>query len=88
MQTYKCEQLFTYANVMQQINNSSCDVFTIANAPSIVFGFDFEKSQHILTQIRTHLRNSINNRFIFPFSKYELIYIYIYIYIYSSSLLW
>jgi hypothetical protein len=55
MQTYKCEQLFTYANVMQQINNSSCDVFSIANAPSIVFGFDFEKSQHVLTQIRTHL---------------------------------
>jgi hypothetical protein len=73
MQTYKCEQLVTYANVMQQINNSSCDVFTITDAPNIIFEFDVKKSQHVLTQMQTHLRNTIHNRFIFPFPKYELI---------------
>jgi hypothetical protein len=65
---------------MQQINNSSHDVFTIADAPNIVLGFDPKKPQHVLTQMQTHLRNSINNKFVFPFPKYELIYIYIYIY--------
>ncbi len=40
---------------MEQINNSSCGVFTIVDAPNIVFGFDLEKSQHVLTQMRTHL---------------------------------
>jgi len=29
---------YTYANVMQQIDNSSCDVFTIAYAKDIAFG--------------------------------------------------
>ncbi len=32
--------LHTYANVMQQIDNSSCGVFTIAYATDIAFGFD------------------------------------------------
>jgi hypothetical protein len=65
--------LYTYANVMQQIDNSSCDVFTITYATNIAFEFDPKKSQYVLTQIRTHLQNSINNRYILPFSKYELI---------------
>jgi len=65
--------LYTDANVMQQIYNSSCDVFIITYAIDIVFGFDFEKSQYVLTQMQTHLQNSINNKYIFPFSKYDLI---------------
>ncbi len=63
--------LYTYANVMQQTYNSSHGVFTITYAIDIVFGFDPEKSQYVLTQ--THLQNSVNNRYIFPFPKYELI---------------
>jgi hypothetical protein len=69
--------LYTNANVMQQIDNSSCCVFTIAYATDIAFVFDPEKSQYVLTQMQTNLQNSINktinNRYIFPFPKYELI---------------
>ncbi len=68
---------YTNANVMQHIDNSSCNVFTIAYATDIAFGFDPEKSQYVLTQMQTNLQNSINktinNRYIFPFPKYELI---------------
>jgi len=65
--------LYTNANVMQQIDNWSCNVFTIAYVTNIAFGFDAEKSQYVLTQMQTNLQNSINNRYIFPFPKYELI---------------
>jgi hypothetical protein len=41
--------LYTYANVMQQIDNSSCGVFTITYAIDIAFGFDLEKFQYVLT---------------------------------------
>ncbi len=61
--------LYTYANVMQQIDNSSCDVFTIAYAIDIVFGFDFKKFQHVLIEMQTHLRNAINNIHIIPSQK-------------------
>ncbi len=47
--------LYTYANIMQQINNSSCDVFTKAYATNIAFEFNPEKSQYVLTQMQTHL---------------------------------
>jgi hypothetical protein len=43
--------LYTYANVMQQINNSTCDIFTIAYATNIAFGFNLEKSQYVLRQM-------------------------------------
>jgi hypothetical protein len=43
--------LYTYANVMQQIDNSSCGVFTITYAIDIAFKFDFEKFQYVLTQM-------------------------------------
>jgi len=69
--------LYTYANVMQQIDNSSCDAFTIAYAIDIAFGFDFEKSQYVFIEMQTHLQNSINNIYIFPFPKMTYIYIYI-----------
>jgi hypothetical protein len=58
---------------MQLIDNSSWSVFTIAYATVIAFGFDPEKSQYVLTQMQKNLQNSINNRYIFPFPKYELI---------------
>jgi hypothetical protein len=37
---------------MQQINNSSWSVFTIAYAIDIAFGFDPEKSQYILNKCK------------------------------------
>jgi hypothetical protein len=43
--------LYTYANVMQQIDNSLCGVFIITYATNIAFGFDFEKFQYVLTQM-------------------------------------
>jgi hypothetical protein len=58
---------------MQQIENPPCAVFTITYATNIAFEFDPKKSQYVLTQIRKHLQNSINNRYILAFSKYELI---------------
>ncbi len=67
--------LYTYANVMQQIDNSSCGVFTITYATNIMFGFDPKKSQYVLTQMRSHLQNSINkntsipSQNIYPFKK-------------------
>jgi hypothetical protein len=46
--------LYTYTNVMQQVDNSSCDVFTIAYVIDIVFQFDpkflsmfYYKCEHI-----------------------------------------
>ncbi len=35
---------YTHANVMKQINNSSCNVFTITYATDIAIGFDPKKS--------------------------------------------
>jgi hypothetical protein len=40
--------LYTYINVMQQIDNSSCPcVFTIAYATNIAFEFDPKKSLYV-----------------------------------------
>jgi len=43
--------LYTHANVMQQINNLSCGVFTTTYVTDIVFGFDPKKCQYVLTQM-------------------------------------
>ncbi len=47
--------LYTYANGMQQIENSSYGVFTMTYVIDIAFGFGLKKSQYVLTQMRTHL---------------------------------
>jgi hypothetical protein len=69
--------LYTHANVMQQIDNTSSGVFTIAYATNIVFGFYLEKFQYVLTQMQTHLQNFISNKYIFPFLKIWINIIYI-----------
>jgi hypothetical protein len=51
---------------MQQIDKSTCGVFTIAYATNIAFGFNPKKSQYVLTQMQTHLQNSINTNTSFP----------------------
>jgi hypothetical protein len=40
--------LYKYAIVMQQINNSSCGLFTIAYAIDIAFGINPKKSKYTL----------------------------------------
>jgi hypothetical protein len=63
--------LYTYANVMQQIDNSSClcDAFTIAYAIDIAFLLNFKKIQYVLIELQTHLQNAINNIHIIPSQK-------------------
>jgi len=60
-----------YAYVMQQIDSSSCDVFTIVYGTNIAFGFHLEQSCYILSQMQTHLWKSINNICIFPFPSIQ-----------------
>jgi hypothetical protein len=66
--------LYTYANVMQQIDNSSClcDAFTIAYAIDIAFLLNFKKIQYVLIELQTHLRNAINNMHIIPSQKWHI----------------
>ncbi len=56
---------------MQQPNNSSCGLFTIAYAINITFELYLEKSIYNVSQMRSHLHNNINNKIIFPFPKYS-----------------
>ncbi len=39
--------LYSYANVMQQIDNLSCGLFIIAYAIDIAFGIELEKSKYV-----------------------------------------
>jgi len=55
---------------MQQIDSSSCGLFTISYATNITFGIDTKKSKYILSQMRLPFRNNINNNIIYPFPKY------------------
>jgi hypothetical protein len=76
--------LYTHANVTQQIN-LSCGVFIITYATDIAFRFDPKKPQYVLIQMQTNLQNSVNNKCIFPFPKYELIW-HIYLFFLKTSL--
>jgi hypothetical protein len=62
--------LYSYANVMQQPDSSSCEHFIIAYVVDITFRLDQEKSICNLPQVRSHLLNNINNETISPFLKY------------------
>jgi uncharacterized membrane protein YpjA len=62
--------LYKYASVMQQINSSSCGLFTIAYATYIAFGIYPKKSKYISSQMQLHFQNNINNKSFFPFPKY------------------
>jgi hypothetical protein len=63
--------LYAYAHVMQQLDNSSCGLFTIAYAPDIAFEPNPEKSIYNEPQMQSHLHNNINNTTISPFPKYS-----------------
>ncbi len=62
--------LYSYVNVMQQLDNSSCKIFTIAYAINITFGLNLEQSLYNMTQMRLYLHNNINSKTISPFPKY------------------
>ncbi len=53
------------------LDNSSCKLFTIAYATNITFGLNLEQSLYNVTQMRLHLHNNINNKTISPFPKYS-----------------
>jgi hypothetical protein len=55
---------------MQQINNPSCGLFTIANAANITFGLDLDEFIYNVAQMQLHLLNNINNKNISPFPKH------------------
>jgi hypothetical protein len=40
--------LFKYANVMQQVENSSCGLFTIMHAINTAFGIDPKKKKKLI----------------------------------------
>ncbi len=63
--------LYSYANVMQQLDSSSCGLFTIAYATNITFELNLEKSIYNVPQMQSHLHNNINNKTISPFPKYS-----------------
>jgi hypothetical protein len=63
--------LYSYANVMQQPDNSSCGLFTITYATDITFELNLEESIYNVPQMQSHLHNNINNKIIFPFPKYS-----------------
>jgi hypothetical protein len=62
--------LYSYANVMQQPDSSSCGLFTIAYAIDIAFELNLEKTIYKVPQMQSHLRNNVNNKTISPFPKY------------------
>jgi hypothetical protein len=51
--------LYNCANVMQQIDKSSCGFFTITYVNDIVIGIDPKKSKCILSQMRFYFREYI-----------------------------
>ncbi len=56
---------------MQQLDNSSCELFTIAYATHIAFELNLEKSIYNVPQMQSHLHNNINNKTISPSHKYS-----------------
>jgi hypothetical protein len=49
--------LYKYANVIQQMDNSTCGIFTISYATNIAFGIDLEKPKYIfITNVITFMK--------------------------------
>jgi hypothetical protein len=53
--------LYTYANVMQQPNGSSCGLFTIAYTIDIVVGFNLKQFIYIVQELWLYFHTNINN---------------------------
>ncbi len=57
---------YSYANVVQPSNNSSCGLLTITYAIDITFVLNPKKSIYNVPQKQFHLHNNINNKTISP----------------------
>ncbi len=60
---------YIYANVMQQIDQSSCGLFVIAYAIDIAFSLNVEKSKYVVFKIRQHLKNCLNAKYVISFPR-------------------
>jgi hypothetical protein len=60
---------YTCAKVMQQLDQSSCGLFTIAYVVDIAFNIDVQKSNYIVNEMRQHLNFIKNMKYITSFSK-------------------
>jgi hypothetical protein len=58
---------YTYANVMWQLDQSSCGLFVIDFVVDIAFNLDVQISNYIVNEIRKHLRNCFNIIYIYNF---------------------
>jgi len=56
---------YTYANVMWQLDQSSCGLFVIDFVVDIAFNLDVQISNYIVNEIRKHLRNCFNIIYIY-----------------------
>ncbi len=66
---------YTYVNVMQQPDQSSCGLFTIAYVVDIAFNIYVQKSNYITNEMRQHLNFLKNMKYITSFSKIPWTYI-------------
>ncbi len=55
---------------MQQLDGSSCELFTIVYVVDITFGFNPKQSIYKVSQMQLHFHNNKSNKTISPFSKY------------------
>jgi hypothetical protein len=62
--------LYSCANIIQQLYNSFCELFTIVYVVDITFGFNLKQSIYNILQMQLHFHNNKNNKTICPFSKY------------------
>lgn len=63
---------YKYANVMQQPDNSSCGVFTLAYATDIAYQINPETSIYNVSNMRSHLRDCITQSKLIPFPKQNI----------------
>jgi hypothetical protein len=61
--------LYTYVNMMQQIDDSFSDFFTIIYVTDIAFGLNLEQYIYNVTQMWFHSHNNIVNKNISPFPQ-------------------
>ncbi len=60
---------YIYANVMQQIDQSSCGLFVIAYVIDIAFNLNVEKSKYVVFKMKQHLRNCLNVKYLILFPR-------------------
>jgi len=60
---------YIHANVMQQIDQSSCGLFVIAYAIDIAFNLNVEKSKYVVFKMKQHLRNCLNVKYLILFPR-------------------